>query len=168
MGTKTFTFTGKASWPKLSEGNRDMYDWNAETMRYDLESATKGRYSIGLEMNSSDYRELKKTGSMSAKHSKVSDDGFDVVKFNRPHEKRNFKGEVMAFASGEPVVQNTDGSPWDWSINGMIGNGSEVEVTVSVYDTKYQPGTRLEKVRVLELVPYETEGFEELEEAAPF
>lgn len=167
MATKTYTFTGKASWAKLSEANRDMYEWNAETMKFDKESSTNGRYSIQLEMNSSDYRELKKTGSMSAKHSKVSDDGFDVVRFNRPHEKYNFKGELMAFASGAPKVTDATGKSWDWEKDGLIGNGSEVEVTVSIYDTKYQPGTRLESVKVIDLVPYESVSAEETEEA-PF
>jgi hypothetical protein len=34
---------------------------------------------------------------------------------------------------------------------------SDVEVAISVYDTKLGKGTRLEGVKVLELIPYESE-----------
>ena len=38
--------------------------------------------------------------------------------------------------SGAPIVQKSDGSTWDISSDGTIGNGSTVEVELSVYDTK--------------------------------
>lgn len=37
----------------------------------------------------------------------------------------------------------------------MIGNGSEVEVTVSVYPTAMGPGNRLESIKIIDLIHYE-------------
>ncbi len=58
--------------------------------------------------------------------------------------------------SGAPIVQKSDGSTWDINSDGTIGNGSTVEVELSVYDTSRPNivGTRLDKVKVLDHVVY--------------
>ena len=58
--------------------------------------------------------------------------------------------------SGAPIVQKSDGSTWDISSDGTIGNGSTVEVELSVYDTSRPNivGTRLDKVKVVDHVAY--------------
>ena len=58
--------------------------------------------------------------------------------------------------SGAPTVQKSDGSTWDLSSDGTIGNGSTVEVELSVYDTSRPNivGTRLDKVKVIDHVTY--------------
>ena len=58
--------------------------------------------------------------------------------------------------SGAPVVKKLDGSDWDYSLDGTIGNGSTVEVVLSVYDTKMKSivGTRLDAVTVIDHVEY--------------
>ena len=57
---------------------------------------------------------------------------------------------------GPPIVLKNDDSVWNYDEDGPIGNGSTVQVHLSVYDIpKYQNvGTRLEKVKVLEHVEY--------------
>ena len=57
---------------------------------------------------------------------------------------------------GPPIVVKNDDAPWSYDEDGPIGNGSTVQVHLSVYDIpKYQNvGTRLEKVKVLEHVEY--------------
>jgi len=57
--------------------------------------------------------------------------------------------------SGAPVVTNSDGDTWNFDTDGPIGNGSTVEVMLSVYDTSYKdrPGTRLDSVKVINHVP---------------
>ena len=57
--------------------------------------------------------------------------------------------------SGSPVVVKSDGTKWDMDVDGLIGNGSTVAVTLSVYDTRRKSivGTRLDRVKVLEHVP---------------
>jgi hypothetical protein len=58
--------------------------------------------------------------------------------------------------SGAPEVVKADGSAWDIDNDGLIGNGSTVEVELSVYDTSRPSivGTRLDKVTVLDRVDY--------------
>jgi hypothetical protein len=58
--------------------------------------------------------------------------------------------------SGAPVVAKEDGTLWDYDTDGTIGNGSTVEVLLSVYDTRMKSivGTRLDKVIVLDHVEY--------------
>ena len=70
---------------------------------------------------------------------------------------------------GAPIVVKADGSPWDYDEDGPIGNGSLVEVILSVYDTSRKSivGTRLDKVKVLEHKEYNPDEDEEEEEAAP-
>jgi len=152
MATKILTFEGTVSWAKVFPENRDMYQWNDQTMKFDKPSETDGRYSVNLEMSPDDYRELKKTGSVAAKNSKISENGFDEVKFSRPHERKDRNGDVMEWASGPPKV-TMDGKEYRLE-DGVIGNGSKCKVTVSVYDTKYSPGTRLESIEILDLEAY--------------
>ena len=56
--------------------------------------------------------------------------------------------------SGSPTVLKSDGTKWDMDVDGLIGNGSTVAVTLSVYDTSRKSivGTRLDRVKVLEHV----------------
>tara|TARA_R110000772_G_scaffold239230_1_gene351272 strand:- start:253 stop:585 length:333 start_codon:yes stop_codon:yes gene_type:complete len=66
--------------------------------------------------------------------------------------------------SGAPVVLKPDDSKWDLEVDGFIGNGSKVEVHLSVYDTKRKDivGTRLDKVKVLDIVHFEPDDVEEV------
>lgn len=43
----------------------------------------------------------------------------------------------------------------------MIGNGSEVEVTLSVYPTAMGPGNRLESIKIIDLIHYEKPEIQE-------
>ena len=147
--TRTVTVTGEANWAKIFEENRDMKGWCGPTgaARGTYEDCD-GAYTLDLVMDTDNASTLKMSGSM--KEPKPEDGGLRV-KLIRKH-----KGPFAA-ASGPPVVTHKDGTPWDIEKDGTIGNGSKVEVTVSVYSIKAYgtTGTRLESVRVLELVVYE-------------
>lgn len=154
MTTKIMKFKATCQWAKVFPENRDMMEWDDESASFSAPSSTGGTYSIELIMSPEDYRELKMSGSLAAKTSKLNEAGEDVVRFKRQHEKHGKGGVLLEFASGSPVV--TDGTtdlPWDLDEQGLIGNGSEVEVTVAIYTTKFSPGTRLESVKVLNHVP---------------
>jgi len=62
--------------------------------------------------------------------------------------------------SGPPTVLKSDDTPWNLEADGLIGNGSKVEVHLAVYDTKRRDivGTRLDKIKVLDLVRYVSEA----------
>ena len=157
MASKEYTFKGTAQWAKVFEEIRDMTEWNDDTKAFDKPSSTDGVYSIEVTLDAEAYKALKRTGSLAAKHSKENEAGEDVVRFKRPHKKVGKGGKVLTFASGAPKVVDATGSPWNFVEDGEIGNGSEVEVTVTVYETSFSPGTRLDKVKVINHVPRLTE-----------
>ncbi len=160
------TVRGTASWAKVFEQNRDMYEFNEETGAFDLPSSTDGVYSIKVHLDMDEYKKLKRSGSMSCKFSKEDETGLEVVTFKRKHVHKGQGGKVLDFASGSPTVVDDMDQKWDLEKNGMIGNESDVEVTVVVYETRFNPGTRLEKVKVLNHVPVESK--EKDNEEIPF
>lgn len=138
MATKRVYLTGKAHWAKLFERNRDTADFHKET---------DGVTSVQLELDQSEYEKLKEVGSRL--RPKVMDDKV-MVNIRRP-----WVHLAIEEFGGPPQVVDADGQDWDDGVS--IGNMSEVEVAVDVYDTKMGKGTRLAGVRVLDLVPYESE-----------
>lgn len=162
MTTKIMKFKGTCQWAKVFPENRDMLEWDDETMSFSAPSSHGGTYSIELIMSPEDYRELKMSGSLAAKNSKLNEAGEDVCRFKRQHERRGKGGVLLEFASGPPkVIDAATGLPWDINSQGVPGNGSEVEVTIAVYTTKFSPGTRLEEVSVINYVAIEDKESED-------
>lgn len=156
MATKIMKLKGTCEWAKVFPETRDMFEYDEDTGGFTAPSSHEGTYSINLVLTPEDYRDLKMSGSLAAKNSKLTDAGEDMVRFKRFHLRKGKGGNVLEFASGAPkVIDGTTGLPWDLDEQGLIGNGSEVEVTIAVYTTKFSPGTRLEEVRVLNHVPVE-------------
>lgn len=136
MATSKHTFTGTSYWAKVFESNRDMKGFE------DAYAAWDGMYTIDVMLDKDNKNLLKASGS--AKKGKFDDDGNFIVKFTRKHKDR------FEWASGAPEVVKADGTPWDFSTDGFLPNGSKVQVEVTVYTTSKVPGTRLEKIVVLE------------------
>ena len=139
---KTLTLRGKANWCKVFEQNRDREGFNGSYTTCD------GAYTLDLILEPDQYQALKESGSM--KTGTLTEDGLRV-KFVRKH-----KGPFAA-ASGAPKIVNDVDQPWDLDTMGTLGNGSELEITVSVYPIKAYGtvGTRLETIKVLDHVVYE-------------
>jgi len=148
MATEIHKFTGKAKWAKVydPEEFRGAVNWK-----------------INLYLDKGELEKRKKAGIQS----KVYEDSDGVyVTFKRPKEKL-IKGILNEFSppkitneDGEDIVsykKSADGTKWER--NGtpvLIGNGSTVEVTVAVYDTQMGKGQRLESVRIVDLIEYES------------
>ena len=152
MANSTYlTIKGKAYWARVFEENRDMEGYDG------LAKATNGQYTINMVLDSDTVHRLSEANSQSVDYPKTvtDEDGNSIVayRFKRVHEKRNSAGEMLEWASGSPKVIGPDGSPWSIEDNGLIGNGSEVELTVVVYKAGHNYGTRLEKVKVLNHIP---------------
>ena len=94
------------------------------------------------------------------------------VVIKRPTEKE-FKTGLVEF--NPPSIYDKDGKglvTYDKESGDrkgepvLIGNGSLVEVTVSIYDAKpYGKGTRLESVKILDLIEYNPEEEDDAEES---
>lgn len=136
MATRVVTLRGTGKWMRVFESNRDKEGYNGAYQDCD------GACVMDLYLTKEEYQKLK--DAKSATKLKLDEDsGERFIKL-----KRKFK-DRYEWASGAPKVTKADGTDWDVTTDGLIGNGSEVEVTVSVYDTSMTAGTRLEKVKVL-------------------
>ena len=145
MATRKLKLTGIAEWAKVFTENRDMLGFEEAYVSCD------GACTIDLIMDDQNMELLKASRSM--KRGKPDPEGRGtMVRLVRKYDTG------YDWASGPPVVVKADGSEWDFDTDGTIGNGSTVEVIVSVYDTKMKSivGTRLDKVTVLKHVQYES------------
>ncbi len=141
MATRKVKLTGTAEWAKVFEQNRDLKGFEGAYEAHD------GACTIDLLMDEANVAALK--ASRSIKNPKDMGNGIYKAKFVR---KFNTGRD---WDSGAPSVINADGDPWSFDHDGPIGNGSTVEVMLSVYDTSYKnrPGTRLDSIRVINHVP---------------
>lgn len=84
-------------------------------------------------------------------------DGYGIGQFIRL--KRDNENRISDDLGGPPeVVWFTEGNEnkaWDTDTDGELGNGTKVRVKVTVYGSGDRTGHRLEKIGVLDLVPYE-------------
>jgi hypothetical protein len=143
MATRKLKLVGKAEWAKVFPENRDMIGFVDPITNIGKYAYCDGKYCIDVYLDPAQAQDLKRAGSV--KRGTVTEQGWKV-KFDREHAGR------FEWASGPPVITMA-GQPRTYE-DGPIGNGSLVEVTVSVYDTPGYCGTRLEAVNVLELVEY--------------
>lgn len=130
MATKIHYFSGKAKWAKVYQGDGDD--------KYE-------NWKIDLFMDPPSWEEFKKSGIQLQQ--KFSEEG-SYVTFRRDYSKI-IKGELVKF--DPPAVVNMDNEP----ITDKIGNGSTVIVKVLTFDTRKGTGTRMEAVKVVELVKYD-------------
>ena len=152
MSTQNIKMRGKAYWARVQEDNFDSYnglDFYKITLVPDDESWDKFRKA--------QFLLTPKT---------VGDNDEDGVTFRRTVEPKMYKdkktGKIQELGGGAPIVLDEEGDPFD----GLIGNGSEVIVTVAALDLKARKGRghRLEKVQIIDLIPYEQTPKEEEDE----
>ena len=149
MATRKVKLTGLSYWAKVFADNRDLTGFE------DALKDVGGQTCIDVDLDSDQIAKLRKSKSMKKGTESPDNDDLTRVRFTRKWED--------TYAGGPPKVVKADGTTWDFDEDGAIGNGSTVEVILSVYDTSRKSivGTRLEKVKVLEHVPYEPEEEEE-------
>lgn len=142
MATRKIKLTGLGYWAKVFEDNRDLTGFE------DALKDIGGQTTIDMDLDADNMDILRKSKSMKKGTSSPDNPGMTRVKFTRKWTE--------TYGGGAPVVLKADGSVWDYDMDGPIGNGSTVEVLLVVYDTsrKNIVGTRLEKVKVLEHIPY--------------
>lgn len=140
--TQIVEIFGTLEWAKVFEHNRDRAAWNEEK---------DGEYKITVIMDDDNAKKLKDSGCAKAMHEV---EGGTKVTLARPH-----KGK-FEWQGGAPAVANVKGQPWDFEMDGYIGNGSTGLVRVAVYPAgnSGRTGSRLEAVQVVDHVEYESEG----------
>jgi hypothetical protein len=143
MGKTTFLkLEGKANWARVFEDNRDMKGFEGAY------EECEGAYTLELVLDAENFDKLKASGSM--KKGSIDTEGVKV-KFVRKH-----KGPFPE-VSGPPKVLKADNSVWGFEKDGAIGNGSDVEISLSVYPVMKGKrfGTRLDKVVVKNAVAFD-------------
>jgi hypothetical protein len=154
MGTRRVKLSGLAFWCKVFPENRDLTGF--ENALVDI----GGQTTIDMDLDADNMAKLAKSKSMKKGSPSPDNDGLTRVKFTRKWTEN--------YGGGAPDVVKPDGQPWDYDMDGPIGNGSVVEVILSVYDTsrKNIVGTRLDKVKVVEHKPYDPDADDD-EDAPP-
>lgn len=143
MATRIVKLRGKGYWAKVFESNRDLTGYDNALVDIG------GQTTIDVDIDDRHFALLQKSRSMLRGSPSPDNEGLTRVKFKRKWQEK--------YGGGEPKVERADGSAWDMETDGLIGNGSDVEITLSVYDTsrKNIVGTRLDKVKVINNIPYE-------------
>ena len=171
-----FIVRGIAQWAKIFEENRDMEGFEGSFKDHD------GAYTIDLIVdaeNAEIYEDSGAAGAVkpafwdeahgtfTAKRKEkdgsknVAAEGKSILRFKRKHIDTNKPAN-----GGAPKVLFEGGVMT--ATEGMVGNGSDVEVKFMVYTTKMSNGTLLKAVRVLDLVEFKLEAEDDDEDDLPF
>lgn len=151
--SQTVKITGIAKWAKV----------------YDFEEFRGSKnWKIDIYPDAEGMKAFKASGIQ--KKVKKDEDG-EFFSLKREVERvikgalHKFHGPKVFNADGTPIVtyeKNEEGTAWVRKGEPvLIGNGSKVEVTATVYDTAMGKGHRVESVRVLDLIEYSgSSGFD--------
>lgn len=148
MTAQHITLTGEAHWAKVFEHNKD---------KHEAFHGPDGAYTVDMLLDKEELDKLTQAGSRLKP--KITEEGV-VIKFKRKHTHPAGISEL----GGPPRVVDSEGNPWE---GGLIGNGSKVQIIVEVYDTKMGKGTRLEALKVVDLVEPPQRDEAEGQEAKP-
>lgn len=130
---------GKLRYAKIFEENRDMKGFQGAY------EDCNGACTLDVFLDEENAKILKDSGSQ--KKMKPQEDGTYLVSFER-------KWEAPYTYGGAPAVARADGTAWDTSVDGLVGNDSTGVVYLTVYTSRVGKGTRLDGVQVIDHVEY--------------
>jgi len=157
---------GTAQYARIFEGQQDMGSNLPEgsKARVKLES-TKGQFVLNLFMTKEAKKQAIADGipnkDLVGQLWKEDDDGNVYYKCTRKNFNPKFKdketGEPGVLMGPPTVVKQTDDGiePWDYEVDGNVGNDSKVVVKMNVWDDKI---SEMLAVKVVEHVPFVPES----------
>lgn len=147
MGTRKVVVTGTGYWMRVFEQNRDLTGYE------DALKDIGGQCVMDIDLDSEEMAKLKKAKFMSDGKASTDNPGKTRVRLKRKWTEN--------YGGGAPEVIKADNTKWNYEEDGPIGNGSKVAAIIHVYDTARKGifGARLEKIKVLEHIPYEKDDF---------
>ena len=156
MATRKVRIEGIAEWAKVFEQNREMTGYKPTPQAVGAYEECNGACKVDIIMNDENFKRLKASKSMKSGTDDELGRGKKVTFVRKFETGRDWD-------SGAPIVLKEDNTRWDYEVDGPIGNGSVVEVTLAVFDIKKygNKGTRLEKVKVLEHKKYDPDADED-------
>lgn len=137
MAATQYYFSGIAEWAKVYPSNKDNF-------------RGKTFYSIDLIVTDKEAERFIATGS--GHKPKKDREGYSRLSL-----RRNEDNEANPEWGGPPkvIIEDPDNPGVYMDLDKLIGNGSEVTVRITVYDTaNFGKGTRLDVVRVDNLVEF--------------
>ena len=162
MATRKVRIEGIAEWARVFEQNREMTGYKPTPQAVGAYEECNGACKIYVIMNDENFKKLKASKSMKSGTDDELGRGKKVTFVRKFETGRDWD-------SGVPIVLKEDNTRWDYDVDGPIGNGSLVEVTLAVYDIKKygNTGTRLERVKVIEHKKYDPDEDDELASPPP-
>ena len=148
--SKTIVMDGYVKWARLTADDMDT--------KFD----PRGKYSEKIYTKThAELTKLLSEAELRGKKLAVKDphdgEGFGIGQFVKV--SRNNVNNTVEELGGPPEVVKLDGNEqvgvWDFSEDGLVGNGSKVRIKLDFYGEGTYAGTRLSKIGVLEHVPYE-------------
>ena len=151
MATRKVVLTGIGEWANVFEDNRDMKGFEGAWEEFN------GACTIDMILDDENMQILRNSKSMKKGTPDPEGRGTKVRLIRKFETGRDWD-------SGAPVVTKSDGSKWNYEEDGTIGNGSTVQVTLSVYDTSRKGivCTRLDRIKVINHVEYQPEDEDEV------
>lgn len=138
-----YYFKGKVKWAKVYDTPKDdtFKDKKGRTI------TKKAAWSLDLYMDDQSMAAYKKSGIQ--RKIREDADGHEFVQFDRPL-KIKIKDEERTLEA--PKILDSENNEYEGEAR--IGNDSLVTISVDVYDTQMGKGSRLEAIRIEELVEY--------------
>lgn len=147
--TKYGVFDGEIYYARVFEGNMDDSEYH---------KATEGQYNcVFIPKDEEELQKMlklgfpvKAMGNPMVKEYEVAD-GRKGMKLKRP----NKHPKIEDFGGAPVVTRGVSDQKWDMDTDGELGNGTKVKVKISIYGEGSTASVRLEKIAVIEHVPYE-------------
>lgn len=146
--TKYGVFEGEIYYARVFTGNMDDGE---------IHEKTEGQYNcVFIPKDEEELNKMRKLGfpdkSMGNQMIREYEaaGGRKGMKLKRP----NKHPKIEDFGGAPVVTHGLTEKVWDMDVDGELGNGTKVKVKISIYGEGSTASVRLEKVAVLELVPY--------------
>lgn len=167
LQTKWIQARGFVKWAKVFPQNRDTKSTDRKVQK--MLDASQGIYKVDFyPKDDAELDKIKATGISSKLYGgndrfKVDAEGYGTkvyLQLKRKHfdQKEMPDGKVFDFGGQPEIVgwgEDNKGEPWDNNV--LLGNGTEVLIKFTMYGEPEDTGqtVRLEKIGVINLVPYE-------------
>lgn len=148
--TRYGTFEGEIFYARVFEKNKDNADFHAHI---------EGQYNcVFVPKDEAELQKLLDFGYPQKAMGSPMVREYDAaagrlgVKLKRPHKH---KSGIEAFGGAPVVTKGISNDIWDIEEDGELGNGTGVKVKISIYGAGSTATVRLEKVAVMNHIPYE-------------
>ena len=151
--TKYGIFKGQVYWARIFKDNMDDSDFHEKTQgQYNMMFVPEDD-TVLEEMLKLGFPEVS-MGNQMIKPVELAD-GKKGMKLKRPNvHPSGYEG-----LGGAPIVtKGKTNVPWDFVVDGALGHGTVVMAKISIYGEGSVASVKLEKVGVLEHVPYSEGG----------